>query len=354
MISATTFLLMMLSTMTASWLGLHWIAELLLDMMILLVGIVAITIVTRQTTQRIEQALRTIVETSEAICNGATAARIPIESTYDGKGGLGDLPVIRTVYQAVNRLADKQAQDLNEMKRLERVRSEFLANVSHELRTPIFSIQGFLETLLDGALDDESVRQQFVERAHSNTVRLNVLLTDLIDISRIESGAMKFSFRYFPIVPLLEEVTRTLEPAASANNIGLTIRTDRLKYGTETTVYGDRDRIAQVLMNLMDNAIKYNVPHGSVLLCAESVSNGSNAPGHIRISVRDTGIGIAPEHHARIFERFYRVDKGRSRAVGGTGLGLAIVKHIIEAHKSAIAIESAPNQGTTVSFTLKQ
>jgi signal transduction histidine kinase len=332
-------------------------------------GVVALRKLISIAAKRFTTALTTIVETSDAICSGASTARIPLETTFHGSHG-AELPEIRRVYQAVNRLADKQTRDIQEMQRLERVRTEFLANVSHELRTPIFSIQGFLETLLDGAIDDESVRLQFVQKAHSNTLRLDVLLTDLIDISRIESGAMRFSFRYFALLPLAEEILRNLESDAQANAIGLHLDADKLSGGTLTRVYGDRDRIAQVLTNLVSNAIKYNTAGGEVTLRLEDAPAPANAVTEllVRIAVRDTGIGIAPEHHARIFERFYRVDRGRSRAVGGTGLGLAIVKHILEAHKSVVTIESpvratngstngAANgaaKGTEMSFVLQR
>jgi two-component system phosphate regulon sensor histidine kinase PhoR len=296
----------------------------------------------RDLTGKIWYSVEKIVDFSEAVANGATSARIAIEPH--------ELPSMRRTHEAVNRLAAKPLQDLQEMKRLERMRSEFLGSVSHELRTPIFAVQGFLETLLDGALEDEAVRRQFIERAYSNTIRLNSLLTDLVDISRIESGEMRLSFRYFPIVPLVREIMQNMESAATPMNIRLEID---CRIDEDEDVYGDRDRLAQTLTNLLDNAIKYNIPGGSVVVAIEYVRDGKGTQ-EIRVSVSDTGIGIAQEHHSRIFERFYRVDKTRSRSVGGTGLGLAIVKHILEAHKSAIYIQSAPEKGTTLSFTLKK
>jgi two-component system, OmpR family, phosphate regulon sensor histidine kinase PhoR len=296
----------------------------------------------RAVTEKVWYSVEKIVEFSEAVSSGATSARIDIEPT--------ELPVMRRAHEAVNRLAAKPLQDLQEMKRLERMRSEFLGSVSHELRTPIFSVQGFLETLLDGAIDDAAVRRQFVERAYSNTVRLNTLLTDLIDISRIESGEMRLSFRYFPIVPLAREIMQNLESTIEAQHITLAFESH---IAEDTDVYGDRDRLAQVLTNLVDNAIKYNIPNGIVTVLLETIRDGKGV-AEVRVSVRDTGIGIPPEHHSRIFERFYRVDKTRSRAVGGTGLGLAIVKHILEAHKSSILVQSMPHQGTSISFTLKR
>jgi two-component system phosphate regulon sensor histidine kinase PhoR len=343
-----TFAAILCTTLGLSALGLHWTIVAFGSLIPAVAGLIALIVVTERSADNVSRALQTIVETSDAICNGASAARISVDSAT--RGELGE---IANVYQAVNRLADKQVADIQEMKKLETVRSEFLANVSHELRTPIFSIQGFLETLLDGALDDNNVSRQFVEKAYSNTLRLNVLLTDLIDISRIESGAMKFSFRYFPIIPLVQEILRNLEPTAQANGISVRLDGGDLMFGNETTVFGDRDRLAQVLTNLIENAIKYNVANGSVIVKVERAAYSKHEAG-VQISVCDTGIGIAPEYHKRIFERFYRVDKARSRRVGGTGLGLAIVKHILEAHKAPICVQSEVNKGTCMSFTLKQ
>jgi two-component system phosphate regulon sensor histidine kinase PhoR len=171
-----------------------------------------------------------------------------------------------------------------------------------------------------------------------------------VDISRIESGEMRLSFRYFPILPLVRETLGNLESATETLNITTSIECGIKQ---DTDVYGDRDRLAQVLTNLLDNAIKYNANSGSVTVMLENVRDGKGIE-EVRVSVRDTGIGIGQEHHSRIFERFYRVDKTRSRSVGGTGLGLAIVKHILEAHKSVIYVQSQPGQGTTISFTLKK
>lgn len=286
---------------------------------------------------RLERQIENITSVATEICSGAVTRRISLEQP----------PLFKELswaYSSVNRLADKAMSDIAELKRLERVRSEFLANVSHELRTPIFAVQGFLETLLDGALEDEAVRTQFVEKAFSNTVRLNLLLTDLIDISRIESGEMRLSFRYFPLIPFLSETVRSLEAEAQANNVTLSVDIPK---SDKITVYGDRDRLSQVMTNLIGNAIKYTESGGSVSVTYTADKNEAV------VKVSDTGIGISPEHQERIFERFYRVDKGRSRAVGGTGLGLAIAKHIIEAHKSTISVESVLGEGATMSFTLK-
>jgi len=291
-----------------------------------------------RTSDRIAASISRITVVSRAISEGAVDSRITADEYTD-------FAETQRAYAAVNKLADKSIKDIEGMKRLERVRSEFLANVSHELRTPIFSIQGFLETLLDGALEDQEVSRQFVEKAHANTVRLNSLLTDLINISRIESGEMRFSFRYFTFLPLVREIARNLEAQAQLKQVTLTVHEPQDSDDQE--IYGDRDRLAQVLTNLIENAIKYNVEGGKVDIWLK--------PGEteLLVQIQDTGIGIPPEHHQRIFERFYRVDKNRSRAVGGTGLGLAIVKHILEAHKSTVHLKSEQGSGTTISFTLK-
>lgn len=302
----------------------------------------------RTVQQRIQENIRASVDKIVNFVDTLSASNGALSPSLESDKN--DLPSLQRAHEAVRKLAAKPHQDLQEMKRLERMRSEFLGNVSHELRTPIFAIQGFLETLLDGALEDESVRRNFVERAYSNTLRLNALLTDLINISRIESGEMRLSFRYFPLLPFVEEVVANMSVAHEHLNLNLRVES-RIDAALE--VFGDRDRLAQVLTNLLDNGMKYNVPHGSVTVILETIRDGKGVE-EVRVSVRDTGIGIAQEHHRRVFERFYRVDKARSRSVGGTGLGLAIVKHILEAHKSAIYIESKAGSGTTMSFTLKR
>jgi len=266
------------------------------------------------------------------IRNGNLEKRIP-ETRRDELGEFG-----RTINQMVDRLNN----DIKQLRKLERVRTEFLGNVSHELRTPIFAIQGMLETLLSGALDDPAVSRDFAERALHNTHRLNTLLGDLIEISRIESGDMKMSFRYFDPDDFLRSIVREFQGPAGKKKIELVYT----PAPAMPKVYGDRDRLKQVMINLLDNALKYTRENGRVEL--------GTAPGNrtLTLFVRDNGIGIAAEHLPRIFERFYRVDKERSREAGGTGLGLAIVKHIIEAHGSVIEVESTPNLGTIFRFTL--
>jgi two-component system phosphate regulon sensor histidine kinase PhoR len=254
----------------------------------------------------------------------------------------GNVGVLAT---EINALTTKLRQDLSEMKKLQRVRSEFLGNVSHELRTPIFSLQGFLETLLDGAVDDPHVNRDFLTKAYTHSQRLNTLLGELITISQIESGEMKMSFRYFNLATFLSTLIDEFRPTAEQYHARLQLAAGLPR---DVEVQGDKERLRVVFENLIENAIKYNKPNGEVILSYEPHD------AHVTIRVSDTGVGIAKEHQARIFERFYRVDTNRSREVGGTGLGLAIVKHIVEAHGSAITVTSEFGQGSTFTFDLKR
>lgn len=264
--------------------------------------------------------------------------------------GMREIPdEIQGLARAIEKIGEKQARDFAAMQKLERVRSEFLGNVSHELRTPIFAVQGFIETLLDGAVDDPNVNRDFLERAHLQAARLNNLLSDLIDISRIESGEMRMSYRFFDVIHFLREVIREMEPVAALKDTSIRLVT-LVPRDHELEVFGDKERIKQVLVNLIDNAIKYGDSPEPVV-----VELRDNAPDveMVSISVTDHGRGIAAEHLPRLFERFYRVDKDRSRAsVGGTGLGLAICKHIIEAHQSKIQVRSEVGEGSTFTFAL--
>jgi two-component system, OmpR family, phosphate regulon sensor histidine kinase PhoR len=258
---------------------------------------------------------------------------------------------LRALSDVIDQIAEKQRRDDQAREKLERVRSEFLANVSHELRTPIFAVQGFIETLLDGAVDDPSVNRDFLFRARLQAERLNNLLNDLIDISRIESGEMHMSFRLFDIQPFLRDFTSEMQPIARAKNIELYFTGNTLPHH-EVGVYADKERVKQVLINLVDNAIKYSEGGGSIKI---ELMNAEPKPDELTIRVSDTGVGIAPEHLPRLFERFYRVDKGRARSSpGGTGLGLAIVKHITEAHRGKINVTSETGKGSTFQFTLRK
>jgi len=243
----------------------------------------------------------------------------------------------------IKEMFEKAKNDIEYLERLQRMRSQFLANVSHELRTPIFSIQGFIETLLNGAIDDPKVNRHFLKKANQNTVNLNNLLNDLIDISMIESGEMRMSYRYFDINIFIKNILNEFLQAAEEKKIKLVF--NPTKEGLQ--VFGDKDKLRQVLVNLLQNAIKYT-DEGIIEILLDEEKK------FVNVSVKDTGIGIPEEELSRIFERFYRVDKARSRAVGGTGLGLAIAKHIIEAHNSKISVQSTLGKGSTFSFMLKK
>ncbi|HEU5322258.1 MAG TPA: ATP-binding protein, partial [Methylomirabilota bacterium] len=233
--------------------------------------------------------------------------------------------------------------DVTALRRLEQVRTEFVANVSHELRTPLTAIQGYLETLLGGAVEEPEHARRFLETAFRHTERLGRLLNDLTDLSNIELG--KVSLRLGPVRldEVVESTLAIIAPRAEAGRVAL--HTDLVP--PSLTVHADHDRLAQVLINLVDNAVKYTPPGGSVTVRARAAS-----PERAELAVIDTGIGILPADLPRITERFYRVDKARSRELGGTGLGLAIVKHLVLAHGGELRIESPQQQGTTVRFTL--
>ena len=250
---------------------------------------------------------------------------------------------LSSLEEDIKLMFEKTKADIEDLKRLQRVRTEFLANVSHELRTPIFAIQGYIETLLDGAVNDKKVNKNFLEKAIQHTNNLNTLLNDLIDISMIESGEMRMTFRYFDINEYLQNIVKELAPMASEKQIELiyTPARDNLQ------LFGDKVRLRQVMINLIQNSIKYTEKGKVEVLVVEEPKFG-------KIIVKDTGIGISQEDLGRIFERFYRVDKARSRAIGGTGLGLAIVKHIVEAHGSKVEVKSAVDSGSEFSFMLKK
>ncbi|TMQ22057.1 MAG: HAMP domain-containing protein [Candidatus Rokuibacteriota bacterium] len=231
--------------------------------------------------------------------------------------------------------------DVTTLRRLEHVRTEFVANVSHELRTPLTAIQGYLETLLGGALDEPEHARRFLEIAFRHTERLGRLLNDLTDLSNIELGKVSLRLAATPLAPVVDSVLAII--AAKAREGGVTLAA-AVPAGLSGAA--DHDRLAQILINLVDNAVKYTSTGGAVTVRARPLGD------HVEIAVSDTGVGIPRADLPRITERFYRVDKARSRELGGTGLGLAIVKHLVLAHGGDLAIESEEGQGTTVRVTL--
>lgn len=233
-------------------------------------------------------------------------------------------------------------QDITRARKLEQMRTEFVSNVTHELRTPLTSIRGFAETLLEGALDDPDAARHFVGIIKRESDQLGRLIDDILDLSRIEGGRWKVKKEPLHLHQLAEETVGRLAP--KAQSLGVDLRLTISPALPE--IHGDTVRLAQVLLNLVDNALKYTPAGGSVTVSAEDLGN------MIRLKVADTGTGIPKADLPRLFERFYRVDKARSRATGGTGLGLSIVKHIVEAHGGSVGVDSDLGRGATFFFTL--
>jgi two-component system phosphate regulon sensor histidine kinase PhoR len=231
--------------------------------------------------------------------------------------------------------------DVTELRRLERVRTEFVANVSHELRTPLTSIRGYLETLLDGALADPANGVRFLEIAHTHAERLSRLVDDLLQLSDIETGKLVLKPALLSLHDVAAEVVVFFEKQAEQKRLTLVNNVPDIQ------VQADWDRLTQIFVNLVDNAVKYTPTRGSITLAAERWSGA-----FVHVWVVDTGIGIPSIDLPRITERFYRVDKARSRELGGTGLGLAIVKHLVQAHGGELWLESELGKGTTVNFSL--
>jgi two-component system, OmpR family, phosphate regulon sensor histidine kinase PhoR len=232
--------------------------------------------------------------------------------------------------------------DITELRRLEKVRQDFVANVSHELRTPIASIKGYAETLLDGALEDPANRQGFIKTIHENSDRLAHLIDDLLDLSRIESGKMKMTFAPVELKAVVQRSLNILEKQIADKRLAVTIDVP----DSFPKVLADEARLSQVLLNLLDNAVKYTPDGGAVRVVAFAKEK------FVQVDVADNGLGISDNDLPRIFERFYRVDKARSRELGGTGLGLSIVKHIVQAHNGEVSVRSELGRGSTFSFTI--
>ncbi|MEN9952496.1 MAG: hypothetical protein RLZZ520_764 [Bacteroidota bacterium] len=250
------------------------------------------------------------------------------------------------VGEEVLQWADQRKAEMELLEKNEAFRKEFLQNLSHEFKTPAFAIQGYLETLISGAMDNPEVSKKFLNNAYHNTERLINLISDLDEITRLESGKQQMHLQHFVIQDLVTEVFDALMIKTEPKNIKC-----RIKKGCEQpiTVYADKEKIRQVIINLVDNAIKYGNQDGHVEASIYKTDNEN-----VLFEISDDGIGIAEEHLSRIFERFYRTDYGRSRNIGGTGLGLAICKHIIEAHGQIIHVRSTPGIGTTFGFTLRR
>ena len=256
-----------------------------------------------------------------------------------------DKDVLEEVEQEVVEWADSQKKEIESLKMLEEYRRNFLGNISHELKTPIFSIQGYVHTLLDGGLYDKDINKNYLRKAAKNVSRLLTIVEDLESISRLESGELILDIQRFDIQILVNEVFEDLELQAKEKNIRLS-----KKDGTDISFFvaADQENIRQVIINLVSNSIKYGKENGHTKVGCYDMEN------FILIEIADDGIGISEDHLKHLFDRFYRVDKSRSRSQGGSGLGLSIVKHIIEAHKQTINVRSTEGIGSTFGFTLKK
>lgn len=257
---------------------------------------------------------------------------------------LGD-DALENVSREVMEWEQSKSAEIEQLKQVATYRKEFVANVSHELKTPLFNIQGYIHTLLDGAIDDKEVNRIFLDKAVKNVERLVSLVADLEIISQLETGNFLLEKEVFDINSLTHEVYESLEMKAKQKRISLSI-----KKGCDVPFYvnADKDKIRQVLVNLIDNSMKYGKEDGSTVVSFYDMDK------NILVEITDDGLGIDEAHLPRLFERFYRADKHRSRELGGTGLGLAIVKHIIEAHEQTISVRSRIGVGTTFGFTLEK
>jgi two-component system, OmpR family, phosphate regulon sensor histidine kinase PhoR len=273
-----------------------------------------------------------------------TIKNIPI-TTEELREKLEGKDIIQEVNSLVIDYTRIRAKEIKNLRRLEKYRKEFLGNVSHELKTPIFNIQGYILTLLDGGLEDPEINREYLERTEKSISRMINILHDLESISKLESGKLKLAKKKFDIVQLVYEVFQLQDTIRSKYDIRLEfdIPNDKPKM-----VHADRQRIFEVLNNLIVNSIVYGKKGGRTRVMIEETGDS------ILVSISDDGIGINEEEIPRIFERFYRTDRSRSRDSGGTGLGLAIVKHIIEAHNQNITVSSESDKGSVFSFTLKR
>jgi two-component system phosphate regulon sensor histidine kinase PhoR len=252
---------------------------------------------------------------------------------------------IDEVGEDVEQWASQRKEEIEILRSNEAYRKDFLQNLAHEFKTPIFAIQGYVDTLINGALDNPDVNRKFLENTARNVQRMVNLVNDLDEISKLESGEQPLYKQNFIIQDLIKEVFETLFIKTSKKNIKCSI-----KKGCEqpVTVFADKEKILQVLVNLVENSIKYGKGNGTITASVYKTDDQ-----HVLIEISDDGIGISEEHLPRIFERFYRTDRGRSRNIGGTGLGLSICKHIIEAHGQSIHVRSKLDVGTTVGFLLE-
>ena len=273
-----------------------------------------------------------------------TIENIPI-TTEELREKLEGKDVIQEVNSLVINYARNRAKEIKKLRRLENYRKEFLGNVSHELKTPIFNIQGYILTLLDGGLEDPEINREYLERTEKSITRMITLIEDLESITKLETGKLRLKLKNFDIVQLVKDVFQLQDTIRKNYQVKLSFKKN---YEKSIIVNADKMRITEALNNLIVNSIVYGKNGGTTVVSLEELG------GKILVNIADDGIGIDEEDIPRIFERFFRTDKSRSRDRGGTGLGLAIVKHVIEAHNQSITVRSKPGKGSVFSFTLKK
>jgi len=261
------------------------------------------------------------------------------DKNHEAKNSLSELE------HQVNEWSEERKEEIEQLEKLENYRKEFLGNVSHELKTPIFNIQGYISTLLDGGLDDKTINRDYLQRGMKSVDRMIAIVEDLQTITQLEKGELEIEEERFDIIALAKDVIDAQELKARDKKISLELTNDSSQ---QIFAFADRFRIRQVIVNLIVNSVKYGKENGQTSVKI------SDTGDKIIVEVSDSGIGIPKEHLPRVFERFYRVDKSRSREQGGTGLGLSIVKHILEAHGQTIDVMSTEGAGSVFSFTLKK
>lgn len=268
---------------------------------------------------------------------------IPEKEIPDTKFQLDEIDPITQLDLEVKKMAVNRQKEIEHLKHLESYRKEYLGNVSHELKTPVFNIQGYVSTLIDGGLNDPSINLDYLKRADKSIERIIHIIDDLETITQLETGSLEPELEKYDLVAQIKDIIEQLDMIAKKKSIELvyTKKLDKPVY-----VMADKYRVRQVFVNLITNSIKYGRDGGKTEI------NCNLYDDDVIVEIKDNGIGISEEHLPRLFERFYRVDKGRSREQGGTGLGLAIVKHIIEAHQKTISVKSKVNEGTVFTFTL--
>lgn len=258
---------------------------------------------------------------------------------------LEEVDSITRLEEEIQKMAIERNKEAEQSRNLDSYRKEFLGNVSHELKTPIFNIQGYISTLIDGGINDPDINVEYLKRADKSVDRMIHIIDDLETISQLEIGTLELEIETYDIAQQIKDIVDALDFQANKQGIKLQLAK---KYDKPILVKADKFRVRQVLVNLITNSIKYGKDKGKTTISLNLFDE------QVIVEIKDNGIGIAEKHLPRLFERFYRVDKGRSREQGGTGLGLAIVKHILEAHGETIDVHSALNEGTTFNFTLKR